>query len=280
VKPALLQTKPLLFCVAALGIAAFCMLAAPRAASAYEGLMPGGGQAGSDGYDGLLAPSQPAPRGSGRGTQEPPGYEGLIRGTVPQRPAEGTADNPVSPSRPAAGMATTPAAAPLRGAAPAAAQTARPDLPMTPRPGRVKVGKIGSAEQLMMLAALNGRRLDLNKIAEGVQPSPALLGLKDPKQHRIRGMLPMELMAKTQIDKVMASVSHPQLTPEQRQTNARNGYAQLMALADGVMSRRAVPEALYRKMGMSDTFLAEEQEASERALARFQEAFKVLKPLQ
>lgn len=279
-KPVLFQTKPALFLAAALGLVLFCTQTAPRTATAYDGLMSGS-SAPSDGYDGLLAPSQPT-RGNTRGTQEPPGYEGLIRGTVPQRPVEtpDTDNDAAQPTRPSTAgtppAGTTPAARP--GARPV--QTARPDLPMTPRPGRVKLGPISSAEQLMMLAALNGKRLDMNKIADGVKPSPAMFGLKDPKQQRIGGMLPMELMAKTQIEKVMASVNHPQLTPEQRQQNARSGYNMLLTYADGIMTRRAVPEAVYKKMGLSDTFLEEEREANERALARLEEAFKVLRPLQ
>jgi len=279
VKPVLFQTKPALFFAAALGFALFCTHAAPRMATAYDGLMSGSST--TDGYDGLLAPSQPT-RGNTRGTQEPPGYEGLIRGAVPQRPVEtpDTDNDAAQPQRPSTAgtppAGTSPAARP--GARPV--QTARPDLPMTPRPGRVKMGRIGSAEQLMMLASLNGVRLDPSKVADGVKPSPAMFGLKDPKQPRIGGMLPMELMAKTQIDKVMASVNHPQLTAEQRQNNARNGYNMLLTLADGVMTRRGVPEAIYKKMGMPETFLAEENEANERALARFEEAFKVLRPLQ
>jgi len=279
VKPVLFQTKPALFFAAALGFALFCTHAAPRMATAYDGLMSGSSTP-SDGYDGLLAPSQPT-RGNTRGTQEPPGYEGLIRGAVPQRPVEtpdtdnnDDATRPATAATPPAG--TTPAARP--GARPV--QTARPELPMTPRPGRVKMGRIGSMEQLMMLAALNGQRIDLNKIADGVKPSPAMFGLKDPKQPRINGLLPVELMAKTQVEKVLASVNHPQLTPEQRQDNARNGYNLLLSYADGIMTRRSVPEAIYKKMGMSDTFLEEEREGSERALARLEEAFKVLRPLQ
>jgi hypothetical protein len=54
----------------------------------------------------------------------------------------------------------------------------------------------------------------------------------------------------------------------------------LLTYADGVMTRRSVPDAVYKKMGMSDSFLEEEREANERALTRFEEAFKVLRPLQ
>jgi len=280
VKPVLFQIKPALFFAAVLGAAVFCSYAAPHPAAAYDGLVSGSS---TDGYDGLLAPSQPATRGNNRGKQEPPGYEGLIRGVVPQRPVQnpGT-DNPASPARPSTTarppVAPTPAGRPA-GARPA--QTARPDLPMTPRPGTVRSGPVSSAEQLMLLAGLNGVRLDWDKVInEKIEPSPALLGLPDPKQPRINGLLPMELMAKTQIEKIMASINHPSLTPEQRQTNARNGYSQLLGYVDGIMTRRMVPDAMYKNAGMSDTFLAEEHEANERAMVRFEEAFKILRPLQ
>jgi hypothetical protein len=280
VKPVLFQTKPALFFAAALGFALFCAQAAPRMATAYDGLMSGSST--SDGYDGLLAPSQPA-RGAPRGAQEPPGYEGLIRGAIPQRPVEApeTDNEAAQPQRPST------AGRPPAGTAPATrpgvrqpVQTARPDLPMTPRPGRINIGRVGSAEQLRMLAALNGTRLDLSRVADGIVPSPTQLGIKEPQQLRIGGMLPAELMAATEIERVMASVNHPQLTPDQRQTNARNGYSRLMMLADGIMTRSGVPDSLYTKMGMSEVFLEEEREANERALTRFEEAFKILRPLQ
>jgi hypothetical protein len=279
VKPVLFQIKPTLFFAAALGVAVFCSHAAPRTAGAYDGLVSG--SSGGDGYDGLLAPSQPSNSGNNRGTQEPPGYEGLIRGAVPQRPVEAPdADNPVSPSRPST-AATPPSATTPGTRAPRPAQTARQQLPMTPQPGRVRPGRVSSAEQLMTLARLNGVQLDFNKILnEKTKASPALLGLPDPKQPRINGMLPMELMAKTQIDKIMAGLSHPSLTPEQRQEIARNGYSQLLGYVDGIMTRRMVPDKLYKNAGMSDAFLAEEHEANERAMARFEEAFKILRPLQ
>lgn len=278
-KPVLFQIKPALFFAAALGVAVFCSYAAPRTAAAYDGLMSGSKT--TDGYDGLLAPTQPATRGNNRGTQEPPGYDGLIRGAVPQRPVETPATvNPVSPARPSTAATppagTTPA---IRAARPA--QTVRPELPMTPRPGRVRLGKISSADQLMLLARLNGIQLDFNSvISERVKPSPALMGLPEPKQPRINGMLPMELLAKTQIDKIMASINHPGVTSEQRQENARNGYSQLLGYVDGIMTRRMVPDQLYKNAGLSDLFLAEEREANERAMVRFEEAFKILRPLQ
>lgn len=276
------QIKPALLIAAALGFAVLSAASTPRLAVAYDGLMSGGGGGSSStdgGYDGLLAPSQPNNTGGGRApTQEPPGYEGLLRGSVPQRPAETAAETPNDGNdnaRPAT-AATQPAVRQPAGR-PA---TAKPELAMTPRPGRVRVGPTNSAEQLMMLAALNGRRLDMEQIARAKKPTLEMIGLKAPAQIRINGMLPMELMAKNQIERVMASVNNPNLPAELRRTNARNGYSNLMSLADGIMSRRAVPVEAYRNYGFSDTFLAEEKEANERALARFEEAFKVLRPLQ
>jgi hypothetical protein len=281
VKPVLFQMKPALFFAAALGMAVFCSYAVPRTAAAYDGLMSGSKT--TDGYDGLLAPSQPAPRGNTRGTQEPPGYEGLIRGAVPQRPVEEpAADNPVAPARPST-AGTPPAGTPpaARPAATRPVQTARPNLPMTPRPGRINPGKVSSAEHLVLLAKLNGIQLDFKKIMEeDIKPSPALLGLPEPRQPRINGMLPMELMAKTQIEKIMASINHPALTPEQRQTNARAGYSELLTYVDSIMTRRIVPDEMFKRAGLSDAFIAEEHEANERAMVRFEEAFKILRPLQ
>lgn len=278
VKPVLFQMKPALFFAAALGMAVFCSAAAPRTATAYDGLMSGSKT--TDGYDGLIAPTQPATRGNSRGAQEPPGYEGLIRGAVPQRPvAPPEKDNPVSPSRPT-NNAATPASGSPAVRAPRPVQTARPELPMTPRPGRVRVGPISSADHLMLLARLNGIKIDMAQARDAkFQPTPAMMGLPDPKQPRINGMLPMELLAKTQIDKVMNSIQHPSLTPDQRTNNARNGYNLLLGYVDGIMSRKIVPDELYIKAGMSKAFLDEEKEGNERALVRFQEAFKVLRPL-
>lgn len=268
--------KPALMFAACLGLAVFT---APLSAQAYDGLMA---SPTSDGYDGLLAPSQPSRTNNNRGTQEPPGYEGLMGGSVPQRAPE-----PVEPDNtattPARGnTAATPRAPAARNPAAAArpVQTTRPELPMTPRPGRLKMGNVASADQLRLLASLAGKKLDLEKMTADIKPSAAMLGLEDAKRPRLGGMLPMELMAKSQIDKTMALLNNPQLTPEQRQAAARQSYNQMMIMADGIITRRSVPEAIYKKMGMSDQFLQEEREGNERALARFEEAFKVLRPLQ
>ena len=266
--------KPALMFAACLGLAVFT---APLSAQAYDGLMS---SPAADGYDGLMAPTQPE-RGN-RNTQEPPGYEGLMGGRVQQRPVEEPATDNAATQQPAAraNAAATPQVQPRTPTARAPAQTARPELPMSPRPGRVKLGPVSSADQLRLLASLAGKKLDLDKMTADIQPSAALLGIPEAKRTRINGMLPMELMAKSQIDRTMALLNNPQLTAEQRRAAARQSYNQMMMLADGVITRRSVPDALYKKMGMSDEFLQEEREGNERALARFEEAFKVLRPLQ
>lgn len=278
--------KPALFLAVCLGFVLLGSEGAPRSAAAYDGLISGGGSSssgGGGGYDGLLAPSQPE-TGS-RAKEEPPGYEGLMRGSVPQRPATTTApaansNAATQAQQPARGNTAANPAAAARAATARPTQTARPELLMTPRPGRIKINPVSTVEQLRMLASLAGTQLNMDKMTADIVPSPAAIGLSDPKMPRIDGMLPMELMAKKQIDKVMAALKNPQLTDEQRRATARQGYGQLMFLADGVMSRRSVPDALYKKMGMGDGFLTQEKEGNERALARFEEAFKILRPLQ
>lgn len=268
--------KPALVFAACLG---FAVMTASTSAMAYDGLMSGS-QTG-DGYDGLLAPSSPS-QGNSRSTNQPPGYEGLMQGHVPQRqePAAEPADNAATQS-PRSNTAATPAThAPAAAAARRPAQTARPELPMTPRPGRLKLGNVSTAEQLRVLSALAGKRLDLEKMTADIKPSAAMLGLPDAKRPRTDNMLPMELMAKSQIDKTMAVLNNPKLTAEQKQMAAKQSYEQMKMLADGIITRRSVPESIYKKMGMSEQFLQEEREGNERALARFEEAFKVLRPLQ
>lgn len=274
--------KPAVYFAAALGLAVFCAPAAPKMATAYDGLMSGSST--SDGYDGLLAPAQPSSRGNNRGAQEPPGYEGLVPGSVPQRPVE-QPDTDNDATRPA--TAATPPATLRNPARPATgnnraapAQTTRADLPMTPRPGRLKTGPISSAEQLLMLASLNGKRLDLSKMAENVKPSPGMFGLKNPTLPRINGMASTEFLAKNQIDKIMGALNNPALSAEQRQMVAKQGYQQLLVFADGVMTRRTVPDEVFLKMGMPQSLLAEEKDANERALTRYEEAFKILRPMQ
>lgn len=270
-----LPVKPALIFAACLGLA---VMTSPLAVQAYEGLMPGS-QSG-DGYDGLLAPSSPT--GGNRNTTQPPGYEGVMPGHVPQRQEQSAPEPDNAATQPARGnTAASPAArAPAAAAARRPAQTARPELPMTPRPGRLKLGNVSSAEQLRLLASLAGKRLDLEKMTADIKPSAALLGLPDAKRPRTNNMLPMELMAKNQIDKTMAVLNNPRLTPEQKKLAAQQSYEQMKMLADGIITRRSVPEAIYKKMGMSEQFLQEEREGNERALARFEEAFKILRPLQ
>lgn len=271
-------SAPALCFAAALGLAVFA--AAPKDAAAYDGLLSGSST--SDGYDGLLAPAQPSGRGSRGGTQEPPGYEGLMRGTVPQRPVE-TPDADDNDAAPRAAGTRPPAAGNNTARRPATgrpAQTARPEEAMTPLPGRIRPGPVNSMEQLKMIAALAGSRIDLTKIPDNVKPTPELFGMAAARLPRINGMTAAELLAHKEVEKVMNSINNPNLTEAQRRQNARTGYERLMILADGLTTSNAVPAALFKRMGASDQFIAEEKEANERALGRYEEAFRALRPLQ
>jgi len=230
------------------------------------------------GYDGLFAP-----KGATRlNPAEAPGYEGLVPGKVAKPPEQQATQRPeqtpIPPKQP------TTVVAKDAGKKPAYKFTPPRVVEMSPRPGASRNQPITSAEQLEQLAASHGVRLEIAKMTPemeaNIKVSPKAYSLGSSPQVRVDGMLSAELMVKKQIDLVMKSLNLPNITPAQRQRNARAGYERLLKLADIYRYKANMPDGLYQKMGVPAIFVQEQKEANTKALARLQSAFEVLRPLQ
>ncbi len=229
------------------------------------------------GYDGLFSP-----KGATRqNPAEAPGYEGLVPGKVAKPPPRATAQQPEQTPIPPKQNTTIVTKDPGK---PAYKFTPPRVVEMTPRPGASRYQPITSPEQLEQLAAGHGVRLEIARMTPemeaNVKVSPKAYSLGSSPQVRVDGMLSAELMVKKQIDLVMKSLNLPNLTPDQRRRNARSGYERLLKLADIYRYKANMPDGLYQKMGVPAIFVQEQKEANTKALARLQDAFQVLRPLQ
>jgi hypothetical protein len=196
--------------------------------------------AASGGYEGLVAPP-PSARNPANPKHEPPGYSGLIPGYVAEPP----------PSQPAQ---ATPA----------------PTNPnVTPK----------SAEDLKMLSTLQGIDKEGGALKlrgpEKVSKEDALV-LNKPRP-RIDKMLPAEYAMKATIDDLMPGILDKKIPSDLRTRRVKAAREELAELAAGFQQKKSVPDAVYREMGVGDTFIREEREGTNRALAMLGKALSKLK---
>jgi hypothetical protein len=202
----------------------------------------------SSGYEGLLAPA-PAPASRGGAARqdkdEPPGYSGLIPGRVEDNAGGG----------PPAQMTSVPG-------------TAQPIAPK-------------SAEDIGVLSTLHGIDRngdgipdDLMKPGQISRKTASALG----KPHkRIDNMLPAEYAARKNIDQLMPGVRDKKISAAVRAERVRNTQERLATLANGLRQKKAVPDRIYKAMGVPDIFVQEEKEGADQALLRLDKALKELK---
>lgn len=204
------------------------------------------------GYSGLIAAP---PDRTGR-KPEPEGYAGVIQGRIAQ------------PSQSHAKTGTRVKTAPT------------PNLGSTQARSLAKFKELKSANDLHGMSLFYGLDKNMDGIPDALKqpaviPADLAKAMNKPTQ-RIENMLPTEFAMKKSIDAVMAMVGNKSLSKEVRLEQAKNGYDNLSQLMTGLRSKRAIPDTIYKKMGLSDVYINEQKEGIDAALIRLDKATKDL----
>lgn len=231
----------------------------------------------AQGYQGLFGEDDAKPAAPSRAPDQPPGYQGLIPGAVPQAPAPTTA----APAQPQAQQqAPATATRPLRGVAPTAAA---PSIVMgnTPAPNSMLgITPIRSSDDLRKLAMIYSIDKNMDQIPDEMAaqfrlPATTTELLKQPRP-RVNGMLPMEQSVKTSIEGAMATLRDPKLRPADRQARAKLALDSLKSMQTGLKVKGQISDRTYQVMGMPQTYVKEEREAITKSLARIDLAIRQL----
>jgi len=197
------------------------------------------------GYEGLIAPAAPDSPTPARAedSHEPLGYSGVISGY--------TGDDDAAKE-------------------PAPSMTAPPELT------RIIIPE--SAEELGLLAAAQqyGGEGIPDDVVKPFKASNRVANMLAKPRQRIENMLPMEYAVKKNVDKLMPGITDEKIPPEERAENVRKAQKKLATLAQGLLAKTTVPDSLYRQMGLSDVFISEEKESTDKALSRLNLALQEL----
>lgn len=266
---------------------AFCAAGSGQGlAQGYKGVIPdnSGDQGADNTYSGAIAPSN-KPRHNSGTKKEPEGYRGLIPGHVaPQQPQQETQVAPDEDGTEKPATATGASKKPVTAAKPAAKHTrdmSTGERKMTPRPG-YENRKMLTADDLKQLSAMTGIEIRLDQMPENmanaIHMPPHVYPLVALPQPRIDGMLPIEFSAKQMIDKLMKDIETAP-SREARQQTIDDSISALSNFASGMRVRRDMPQELYTKMGVPETFVSETREGSASAAKRLEEAIKQMKKM-
>ena len=134
-------------------------------------------------------------------------------------------------------------------------------------------------EDVKILAGLSARGIDFYHLPPEMEkrlhlPPGTSKALNNIGSARIDGMLPAEFSAKQQIDQQMNAIS--KLRGEQRRKAAEAAYDQLSYIAGGYRTLHSIPDSIYGRMGVSDTYVKEEREGYGKSLDRFKDALDAL----
>lgn len=218
----------------------------------YAGVLPPASSETADdhdsgGYDGVLAP---VPK-KGRQKQEAPaGYSGVVPGNVPEDTK--------------------------KTAEPAA--TVKPKPAITMAPGRESMTAPATSPETLKLLSM---REAWNKKRErkGTENAVVRSNGKE-KLSRIQNMAPMEYMVDKKIQRLLQPVADKKLSAAQRSANAKKAYEELLRLAEGLRHQKAVPDSVYQKIGLSDSYIQDKKVTTQNALDRLDTALQMLKKYQ
>ncbi len=237
----------------------------------------------AQGYQGLFGDDGEKPAAPSRAPDQPPGYQGLIPGAVPQAPAaqgRAPAQSAQQPQTTTAPAATT--ARPLRGTAPGVgAQQPAVARGSTPVPAAtLGIAPIRNSDDLRKLAMIYSVDKNMDQIPDEMAaqfrlPATTTEMLKQPRP-RVDGMLPMERGVKTSIDSAMATLQDPRLRPADRQARAKLALDSLKSMQTGLKVKSQISDRTYQVMGMPQTYVKEEREAIAKSLARIDTAIRQL----
>lgn len=229
----------------------------------------------AQGYGGLFADDKPTTK-----RDEPPGYQGLVPGsTPPPAAAPAPAQKPVSKKDV---QAASPKAK-IDPAKPAVASGAVAPQ-MTEVPGGMGLSnmpKPTSSNDLRLLATMYAQDRNLDSIPDDMaakfkMPDNMTALLATPRP-RINGMLPVENSVKNSIDQAFAQMNNKNLSASDRQKQAQQLVATLKSLRQGLAIQGSIPDKTYKIMGMPDTYIKEEREATKNSLARIDAALAKFK---
>jgi len=195
---------------------------------------------GASAYGGLIALAPQKNKTLGSQKEQPLGYSGLIQGRIK-----------------------------------------KPQLQMTKVPGKVPRVAPRSSDDLKSLAQRYGYDRDGDLLPDVLRkPKVLSKGVKSMlagPRIRIKGKLPMVYMIEQKIAKLMSKVESKNISTEVRTENARKAYNELAVFARGLRSKKAVPNNIYRRMGLSETFIEEEKTGTSNALDQLNKTLKKLK---
>lgn len=214
------------------------------------------------GYSGVLAP----PPSRDNKKEQPKGYNGVIPGAVEQKKAPEQVAQPVDAAKP-----------PALPAAPKkdfAGKSTPKRMPQMTTPYKTTAErKTGSAQDLKFLASLHAHDKNNDgipdKIAKDFRLPPEMAQFLNIPRQRTDGMLPMEKTIKDSIDLMMGQVKKGQQDPKENLKHLRN-------IREGLRAQRSIPDSVYKVMGMPETYVSEEREGLDKALARIEAAIREL----
>lgn len=166
-------------------------------------------------------------------------------------------------------------------AAPAEDKT-KPADTFTPIPGQQQ-RPLATADDLKFAAELDALKIDPDA------PPPELSNVFTMPDNgrdvlakpslRIDGMLPVEYMAKKDIDAAMKKINDAALTPAERQQKIRETYDELLQLMSGLLTQEGISDSLYKTMKAPDIYVQETKEGTTKALTRLGIALQQLKKM-
>lgn len=234
----------------------------------------------AQGYQGLIADDDGGGASRAPAASEPQGYQGVIPGAVPARPAPAAKPvvRPAQKQPPAATTAQPKAKTPERGAPAPAARVATPSLPSTP--DRSRITAIRGSQDLAALAAMSKLNVDENGIPADMAarfrlPATTTELLNQPRM-RINGMLPLENSVKSGVEQTLAAVGDKSLPAAVRAQRAKTAVASLNTMKNGLKVKSNISDSAYKAMGMPPIYVKEEREAVSKSIARIDAALAQL----
>ncbi len=137
-------------------------------------------------------------------------------------------------------------------------------------------------DDVKILAGLSARGIDFYHLPPEMEkrlhlPPGTSKALDNIGSARIDGMLPAEFSAKQQIDQQMNAIAR--LQGNERKQAAQAAYDQLSYMAGGYRTLHSIPDSIYGRMGVSDTYVKEEREGYGKSLDRFKDALDALEKI-
>ncbi len=190
------------------------------------------------------------------------GYEGLI--APPSLPdKDGDSGAPANSDEPSGYEGVV--AGPVRKEQP----------PFTPIPG---LDSSGDTTSLQTLSMLHGQDRNGDGVPDRLTQSKPIPSVGF--QAHVKGKSAIEYTVAENIASAMASVNDPKLPLDVRSENAREAYEDLADLADGLRSKKGVPDRVYQRMGLSDSYIQQEKVGNSSALSALDRALSNLKQYQ